>query len=297
MDFQVRVESWPEPGKTIVSRESLMAGGGKAANVACIARRMGVETLLVGRIGDDGLGAQAIESLDEIGVDLEYTREIKNARTGTAMITVGPDGEKIIVFSPNANDAWPEQDENDVASAIADSPPGSILIADLEITGSIVRKALITAREYGLPVILDPSPAPRMEAGLYGYIDYITPNPAEAENLTGIAVKSIGDAFKAGEVLISRGVKTALIKLGAKGCVIISRDIRVHVPTIKVEAIDKTGAGDAFAGALGVGLFEGKPISQAGQYATVAAALAITKFGTQNSYPFREELEANLRRL
>jgi len=291
VDFQVRADRWPEPGETLLGQGFLMIGGGKGANVAFLARRLGVNARLLARVGEDALVEEALRPLREVGVDLGATKRVAQERTGIALIIVRPEGDKGIILSANANAAWEPTDAEEVATAVQDAPPGSVLVADLEVPASIVQRALETARQQGLRTVLDPSPAGRLIPVLYPAVDYLTPNPAEATQLTGMPVRSAEDAFRAGEVLLERGVGAALMKLGAGGCVVVSAGMREHLPAVPVRVVDQTGAGDAFAGALAVALLEGQQVNEAARFAVAAATLAVTRYGSQPSYPTRDELE------
>jgi ribokinase len=208
-----------------------------------------------------------------------------------ALIVVRADGEKSIVLAANANDVWRPDDADDAAGAVAAAPTGSVLVADLEVPQAVVGRTIDAARRRGLGVVLDPSPVERLSREWYPSLDYVTPNRTEASALTGIAVRSIEDAFRAGEILVERGVKTALVKLGAQGTVIVGAGIREQVPVAPVTVVDTTGAGDAFAGALAVALVEGRPRREAVRFAVAAAAFAVTRYGSQPSYPTRAEIE------
>jgi ribokinase len=291
VDFQVHTDRWPEPGETLLGQDFLMIGGGKGANVAFLACRLGVNARLLARVGEDALAEEALRPLREVGVDLGATKHVAGEQTGVALITVRPEGDKGIILAANANAAWTPTDAEEVATAVRDAPPGSVLVADLEVPASIVQRALETARQHGLRAVLDPSPAGRLIPALYPAVDYLTPNPAEAEQLTNMPVRSVEDAFRAGEVLLERGVGAALMKLGAGGCVVVSAGMREHLPAVPVRVVDQTGAGDAFAGALAVALLEGQQVNEAARFAVAAATLAVTRYGSQPSYPTRAELE------
>jgi ribokinase len=166
---------------------------------------------------------------------------------------------------------------------------------DLEIPLHIVRRAINTARPGDHQIVLDPSPAGRLEKDLYGLADYLTPNPSEAEQLTGITVRSVEDGFQAGEALVKSGVRAALVKLGSEGCIFVSGDTRLHVRPAPQKTVDATGAGDAFAGALTVALLERRDPEEAACFAAAAASIAVTRYGSQPAYPDRNELERVVR--
>lgn len=212
------------------------------------------------------------------------------------MIAVPPDGEKTIILATNANDAWTPADGDEAAAAVADTPPESVLVADLEIAPFVVRRAAEVARRRGLPVILDPSPTDRLADDLYPLADYLTPDATEAEQLTGIAVDSVEGAARAGEILVRRGVGVALMKLGGGGCVVVTSAGHMHIPDLPTEVVDATGAGDAFAGALAVAVLEGRPPPEAARVAVVAAHIVVGRYGSQPAYPTRNEVEGLLAR-
>lgn len=297
MDVQVRTDRWPDEGETLLGRDFLMTGGGKAANVAFLARRLGRPARLFGHVGDDVLADEALRSLEDAGVDLRHVQRVRGSATALSMIVVRPDGEKTIILAPNANDAWDDADAEGVAEAIGSAPAESVLVVDLEVPDVVVRRAVVVARERGLPVVLDPSPADRMPENLFAFADVITPNPAEAETLTGIAVASVGDAERAGRELLKRGAGTACMKLPEGGCVVVADGILERIDPVELEVVDTTGAGDAFAGGLGVALLDGLEIVEATRFAVATSHVAVTAYGSQESYPTRDEVERMLERL
>lgn len=290
VDFQVRTERWPAVGETLPAGEFLMAGGGKAANVAYLARRLDVAACLVARLGDDVLAEHALAPLRDLGVDLDATRAVPGQATGVALIAVHPDGNKTILLATNANDAWSDDDDERVATVIETAPADSVLVADLEIPARIVARAVHTARRRGQGVIVDPSPAARMDTALYPAIDYLVPNHHEAEQLTGVAVHDTDRALAAAERLVAAGVGAALVKLGDGGCAVVGPNIRAHVTSSRPRVEDKTGAGDAFAAALGVAVLERRDLLEAARLAVACADLAVTHYGSQAAYPDRAGL-------
>lgn len=291
VDVEVRADGWPAFGETLLGSDFLMAGGGKAANVAYLARRLDAPTILIGHVGDDLLRAQALRSLQAAGVDLSGTRIVDGCPTGFAMVLVRKDGDKAIVAANNANDAWTPPDADDVAATIAHAPARSVLVADIEIPAFVVLRAVEAARQRTFTVILDPSRTERMVDRLYPLVDYLTPNPSEAQQLTGIRVGSVEEAIRAGRVLVERGVGTAMVKLAHGGCVVVGPHFHEHVTVAPHRAVDTTGAGDAFAGALAVALLEGRPTIAAARFAAAAARLAVLSYGAQPSYPTYADLE------
>ena len=296
-DFQVRVERRPAVSETLLARDFVSLSGGKAANVAFLARRLGVDAVLLAHVGDDALKAQALEPLQKAGVDLSRVRAVRGSATGVSMITVPPDGKKGIVLAANANDEWDEGEAADVRGALADAPAGSVLVVDYEVPPFIVEAAVDAAVKRDLPVVLDPSPAGRVEHRLLPKVTYLVPNAGEAEALTGVSVDSAEAAEAAGRFFLDLGVRHACVKLKDGGCVLTSGETVIRVPPVPVDVVDTTGAGDAFAGALAVAVLEGRSLKDAALFAAAASHHCVTRYGSQPAYPDREELEKLLHRL
>jgi ribokinase len=296
-DFQVRVPHRPAISETLLAHDFIQLSGGKAANVAYLARRLGINATLLAHVGDDTLREQALAPLREIGVDLSHVRVVGGSATGVSMITVPPDGKKGIVLAGNANHKWNEGDAAEVRKAIEDAPPGSLLVVDYEVPPVVAKQAVNTAYERNIPVVLDPSPADRVEQRLFPKVAYLVPNAGEAEGLTDISIDSAEAAAKAGRLLMERGVEYACMKLKDGGCVLVSREAVVHVPPVPVEVVDTTGAGDAFAGALAVAVMEGRSSRDAACFATAASHYCVTRYGSQPAYPTRGEMDDLFRRL
>jgi len=289
-DFQVRVDRRPDLNETLMAQDFMKLSGGKAANVAYLARNLGVTASLVAQVGDDDLAEQALEPLRAMQVDLCRVHIVTGKSTGVSMITVPPDGKKGIILAGNANDEWTEGDRPRVTSAITEAPPGSVLVVDYEIAPFIVEGAIATANQHHIPVILDPSPADRVDPSLFPHIDYIVPDAGEAQTLTGMATDSVEQSIQAARQLQSQGVKNVCIKLKDGGCVLVNQAMTLHVPSTPVEVVDATGAGDAFTGALAVAVLEGRPLKEAACFATAASHLAVTQYGSQPAYPTRSQL-------
>jgi len=296
-DFQMRTKRQPKVSETLLASDFAKLGGGKAANVAYLARRLGHHAQLFAHTGDDDLSEQAIAPLRETGVDLSGLKKIKNAHTGVTMITVPPDGKKSIVMAANANGFWCQDDALPVLQAIREADPGSVLVADCEIPVFIVEQAMRAARQRGITTILDPSPADRVTEAVLKQTDFIAPNSVETKALTDIECDDVPSAIDAGKVLLELGVRVACIKLADGGCVVVEDGCAFHIAPVPVEVVDTTGAGDAFTGALSVALLEGYPLHHAARFAVAASHLAVTAYGSQPAYPTREEIERMERRL
>jgi ribokinase len=296
-DFQVRVSRRPEISETLMATEFKRLGGGKAANIAFIAKMLGVDTRLCAHIGDDDLAEHAIAPLRKAGIDLSSVRKITGCSTAVSMITVPPDGKKGIVLAANANMVWNDQDAGDVAQVIRRAAEGSVVVVDCEVPAFVVEHALRTARECNLVTVLDPSPADQVTDAMLVLSDYVLPNAGEARTLTGLDCKDAGTAQLAAKRLQDRGAGIVCIKLADGGCVAVARDQWAHIPPVAVEVVDTSGAGDAFAGALAVALLEQRSWPDAATGAVAASHIAVTAYGSQPSYPERDRLETMAQRL
>lgn len=296
-DFQVRAERWAEAGHDFLVTDFMRFGGGKAANVAYAARRLSAPVMLIGHVGDDDLAEQALNPLRQLPLDLPLVSRVRGMATGFVTIVVTPDGKKTMIAAHNANDVWTEKEAANAASAVAKAAAGSILVVDCAISIDPVERAARAAAQRKFPIILDPSPAERVPDRLFPLVEFVTPNPVEAQQLTGIAVQSIEDALRAGRALISRGTKVALMKMPEGGCVIVTADSAIAIRTTPVKVIDTTGAGDVFAGALATALLERQSLLNAVRIGVAAAHVSVTRYGAQASYPDRTEIEEMVARL
>ncbi|MFT3924981.1 MAG: PfkB family carbohydrate kinase [Myxococcales bacterium] len=293
LDIQVRGK--PAAGETLKARDYLRAGGGKGANAAVFAGRLEANTALVGRVGDDAFAKLALRELRAARVDLDGVLERPGKDTGNAVVIVQDDGTKMIVLAPNANQAWEANAEDVVTDRVNRCGPGSVVVTDLDISRRVVRAALSAARAQGLMTVLDPAPATEMRDDLYALCDFITPNPREAEQLTGVTVRSEKDAARAGHILLDRGVRHACIKLPHGGAALVDAQGVWATLAPKVNVVDTTGAGDAFAAGLGAALLKGCDAREAMVQAVAAASLAVTRYGAQFDFE-RSEFETLLER-
>jgi ribokinase len=294
VDFQVRSERWPEGGETLLTRDFLRAGGGKAANRAFLARRLGAATVLFGCVGDDDFGDEALAPLQGVGVDVSRVGRARGQPTGLSMIVVRADGDKTILLAPNANMHASADDAARVRRGVAEAESGDVVSLDLEVPELMVNAAAQAARERQLVTVLDPSPAERMRDELYEASHCLTPNHGEAQRLAGFAIDDERGALRAARLFVERGAKSACVKLKAGGCAVFSSELESVIHAPKVEVVDKTGAGDAFAGALAVALLERQPLEEAARFAVFCSTLATTRYGSQAAYPDRARLEQAL---
>jgi ribokinase len=292
-DFQMRVDRQPDLSEgVLIAHDFVRLGGGKAANVAYLASRLGIPTRLIGHVGDDDLKEQALRSLREIDIDLQYVQAVAGQTTAVSMIAVPPDGKKGVLLAGNANYQWSEEDRAMVSEAIESAPSGSVLVVDYEITPFIANHSIVAAHKCGIPVILDPSPVKYVDQSLFSKISYIVPDAQEAKQLTDITIDSVDHAVEAGRHLVKQGVENAFVKLEDGGCVLVNSQKVMHIPPTPVDVVDATGAGDAFAGGLAVAVVEGQSLLDTACLATAASHAAVTQYGSQPAYPTRSQLNA-----
>ncbi len=287
-DMVIKTPSLPRPGETVLGGDFFIAGGGKGANQAVAAARAGGDVYFIARVGHDLFGQQAVDSFIHDGIHVEYIVRDKESSSGVALIFVAPDGENSIAVAPGANSRLSVEDIRRASQIISGA---SVLLLQLEIPIEAVTEAATIASSAGVPVILNPAPAQPLTDELLKRITYLTPNETETEILTKITVVKKTDLDRAADFLLSKGIQALLVTLGPRGVYVVTPQKRQLVPAFRVQAVDTTGAGDAFNGALAVALAEGKPVVEAVRFACAAAALATTKMGARPSLPFRPEIE------
>jgi ribokinase len=289
LDVQVRTDEPLAPGATRRACDFLAAGGGKAANRALLARALGIPATLIGNVGTDEFAARALRVVHEREVDLSCVFRTEGQNTGVSLIVVGADGDKTILHAANANQQWQHRAE-DIRRIVDGVHSDSVVSLDLEVPPAICEATIAACRSRNLTVVVDPSPASTLPAHLYASIDYLTPNPVEAQTLTGIEVRGAEDALRAADDLARRGARNVCVKLPGGGCALRTANERSIVRPPPVRVVDKNGAGDAFAGALSIALLERRPPLEAARWATAAAALALTEYGAQADFIDRRRL-------
>jgi len=292
-DMIIKTPRIPRPGETVLGGEFSIAAGGKGANQAVAAARAGGKVSLVARVGRDMFGEQAITALARDGIDISLVFQDPGAPSGVALIFVGEGGENSIAVASGANARLSTEDVMQSRDAISSS---ALLLMQLETPLDTIQAAADIAVRSKVKVILNPAPARPVPAELLKRASILTPNEHEAEVLTGIKVEDEQSANQAAEALLARGAGAVLITLGAHGVYVAAGKKREITPGYKVEAVDSTGAGDVFNGALAVALAEGKTIQDAACFANAAAALSVTRLGAQPSIPRRDEIDAFLSR-
>lgn len=286
-DMVINSAHLPAPGETIIGSSFFMNPGGKGANQAVAAARLGGHVTFICKTGNDIFGKQAAEIFENEGIDTSYLLEDPANPSGVALITVDDNGENTIVVASGSNGTLSRVDIEHSKNVIENA---SVVLMQLEIPLDTVQYVAATAREKNVRVILNPAPACELPLVLMKNISIITPNEREAEMLTGIAVHNFDTAKEAAKLISSKGVETVIITLGPKGALVYDGGKFEHVPSVEVKAVDTTAAGDVFNGALAVALNEGKEILEATSFACKAAAISVTRKGAQSSAPFRKEL-------
>jgi ribokinase len=306
-DLVVRAPRFPQPGETIRGEDLQVIPGGKGANQAVAAARLGANVSMLGRVGRDNFGDFLLDNLQANNVDTQLVQR-DDASTGAAVIVVDAEGQNSIVLSPGANGKVSPADVER-----ASFPTFDLLLLQLEIPAPTVFRAAQLARQHGVRVILNPAPAQPLADELLALADFLIPNETELSLLTDSDVRDIPSAEAAAKRLLARGAQTIIVTLGSKGALIVNKDTSEHINAFKVNAVDTTAAGDAFIGGFAVELIRhsrdslppanalenatyAKHIQQAVRYGCACGALAATTFGAQPSLPGRAEVETFLAR-
>jgi ribokinase len=294
LDFTVALPRLPRVGETVSMGSLLVNRGGKGANQAVAARRLGAEVRMIGCVGGDDSGSEIRRALREQGIGVDGIATSSEAATGTALIFVDREGRNQIGVAPGANHRLTVEMARAGEDAIAWA---EVLVSQLEIPMPVVRWALETARRHGVPTVLNPAPVQELSDELLGLVTYLTPNAGEVAALTGIEVQDLDSGRQAAARLCERGAGTVIITLGEQGALVCDGASAVHFEAFPVEAVDTTGAGDAFNGALAVGLAAGGSLEQVIPLASAAAALTCTRRGAQDALPDRGDVERFLQSL
>ncbi|MFN2303991.1 MAG: ribokinase, partial [Anaerolineales bacterium] len=262
MDLVVRVPHSPKPGETVLGGDFETFPGGKGANQAVAAARMGGNVTMIGRVGNDNFGDTLIQGLLENDVKTTHVIKDSDAPTGIAMIAVAPDGENMIVVAPGANSKVSLEDISNTRELMRQS---DLLLLQLECPLEIICAAVDLAKVYQVPVVLNPAPAQPLPKSLLGNVDYLTPNQTELTQLTDES-----DINRAINKIQGWGMENLIITLGPNGARVISGGLDKHLPAHEITAVDTTAAGDSFNGALAVALAEQKPLIEAVRYGMAA---------------------------
>ena len=286
-DMVIKTDKLPCPGETIVGGTFMVNSGGKGANQAVAAARLGGEVTLITKRGNDLFGNKSVGLLMREGIDTQYVIKDKEHPSGVALINVDSQGSSSSVTAPGSNSfLYPE----DIPEKVFEPGKFDILLLQQEIPLRTVKYSAHSAWKNNIKVMLNPAPVQKISEDLYKHLWLITPNETEAETLTGIKVSDLSSAEKASQIFLNKGVKNVIISMGAGGAFVKSKNYTGIVPAVKVRVVDITAVGDVFNGALAVALAEGNDFRNAVIFANKAASISATRMGAQASAPYRKEV-------
>ncbi len=286
-DMVIQSARIPRPGETILGGTFFMNPGGKGANQAVAATRLGGDVHFICKVGKDVFGDMALSQFAQEGMHTEFVQQDSSLASGVALINVDSHGENSITVASGANAALKTADIDQAESLFCS---GDVLLIQLETPLETVWYAIKKAHEKGLKVILNPAPAAEIPADVYPYIYTLTPNETETELLTGVQVDSLAKALEAAQILLNKGLQNLIITMGSRGAYFQSADTKLFIPTQSVEAVDTTAAGDCFNGALAVAISQGKDWEAGIRFACEAATRSVTQMGAQASMPYLTDL-------
>jgi ribokinase len=287
-DMFIKANHLPAAGETVIGGTFFMSFGGKGANQAVAAARLGGNVSFICKTGNDIFGRQAIELLQRENIDTTFVVSDSKNPSGLAFIIVDEKGENCVVVASGANATFSKAD---IQKAIGEIENSAIILMQLETPIELVEYVASIAFKKGIRFILNPAPACNLSDDLLSKVSIITPNRNEAEMLSGIKVNNIKSAKEAAKIIKDRGVENVIITLGDMGALVFQDKKFTHVPAFQVKALDTTAAGDIFNGALVVGLSEGKTILDAATFGCRAAAVSVTRLGAQSSAPYKDEVK------
>jgi ribokinase len=291
-DMVVRSPQIPKPGETLIGNSFVTTPGGKGANQAVAAARLGGKVTLIGKVGTDAFGNTAIENFKKENIDTRFIYKDANQPSGIAIIIIDDKGENSIVVASGSNGTL---SGNDITNAADTIKAAEVVLFQLETPLDTVEAGAKLAKANGKKVMLNPAPAAELSDGLLKHIDIITPNQSEAHTLTGITVSNIEEAALASNALHAKGIDMVIITMGALGAYVSSSSYTGLVNGFNAgTVIDTVAAGDTFCGGLAIALSEGKRIDDAVRFANAAAAISVTRSGAQESVPHRTEVDAFL---
>jgi ribokinase len=289
IDLVTFTHVFPKPGETILADKFDLGFGGKGANQAVAARLCGAHIVMVARVGNDLFGPATIENFRRQGIDTSHVRQVAGVSTGVAPIFVDETGQNRILVVKGANDKLRPAD---VEAAAEPLKKADCILLQFEIPLETVYHTVDFAMRNNIRCIVNPAPGQPVDLQAFSNLDFLVPNEAETETIAGAPVRDVDDAEKCANKLLNYGIRNVLITLGASGSLLASRDGVRHIPAFAVDAVDSTGAGDAFIGSFAVFLSEGLSAFDAASRANLYAALSTTGIGTQKSFYSRESFEA-----
>lgn len=289
VDLTTFTSRFPKPGETIFAEKFDLGFGGKGANQAVAARLCGAEVFMVARVGNDLFGPATIENFRKQGIDVTHVKQVSGLSSGVAPIFVEPSGQNRILVIKGANDALKPEHVDEAAEVLK---AADCIVLQFEIPLETVYYTIAFAREHRIRCILNPAPAQEVDLAALDGLDYFVPNEHEAEAIVGNSVKTIEEAGRCAQKLLAKGIGRVIITLGANGALLASTKGTDHAPAFSVNAIDSSGAGDAFIGSFSVFLAEGLREEEAVRRANLYAALSTTGVGTQKSFYDRARFDA-----
>ncbi|MBS4221740.1 ribokinase [Lederbergia citrea] len=289
VDLASLVDRLPIPGETLLGSRFMIGPGGKGSNQAIAAGRLGSEVFMIGRVGNDFFGQMAIDNFRREGINIDHVAIDPISETGTAQILVGQDSENMIVVVPGANSKVEIEHVNNARAVIQGT---DIFLTQFELGMKTVEYGIETAFNLKKLVIVNPAPAQPLTREIFPLVSIMTPNETELQSLTNMPVDEIEQVEKAAKALRNLGVDQVVVTLGRKGALLVNESTVQHSVGLSVNAVDTTGAGDAFNGGLVTALAEGKHIKEAIVFANKVAALSVQRHGTAPSMPLRSEVES-----
>lgn len=288
MDLVFRMPRMPAPGETLMGHSFHQIQGGKGANQAVAAARMGAQVSFIACVGDDAFGASSVQALARDGIATQHIRTVAQCATGVAGILLDDAGQNSIVLAPGAN---AQLSCDDISRASETLAKAKLLLCQLETPLRSVLHAITSAKSAGVAVLLNPAPAQQLDDAVLAQVDYLVLNETEATLISGVEVSDLQSAQHAAARLQERGAHIVVITLGALGVWVAEVGAAYFLPAYVVEVVDTTAAGDSFVGAFAVAMAEGSEVRAACQLAQAAGALAVTQLGAQTSIPHRDAVE------
>ncbi|UUX33759.1 ribokinase [Fundicoccus culcitae] len=289
MDHVVTTKRAPKNGETIVGKQFEIFPGGKGANQAVAASRLGLNVIMAGKVGSDYYGDVFINLLEKEGIDVRHIVKDKDKSTGVGFVTVEENGDNRIIVVLGANLSY---DSQDLSELVVDIAPVTLAMFQLEMDFDLTEEAINVFYQKQIPVLLNPAPARTLSNDLLSKVTYLTPNESELELLTGYQLKNMQDVIEAAKSLLDKGTENVIVTLGDKGALIVNKELVELVDGYTVEAVDTVAAGDAFNGAFAYAISSGYEIIQAVKFANAVGALTITKKGAIPSIPTYEEVQS-----
>lgn len=294
MDMVVRTNRAPEAGETLMGQAFALSPGGKGANQAVAAARLGAKVTMIGRVGKDTFGTEMLEVIGREGIDIEHISTSETQATGVASIVLEESGENRIIVVSGANIDLTVEDIQALESVISQA---EMVVIQLEMDLAMSEQAVAIAHRHGIPVILNPAPARKLKDDMLSQVTYLTPNETEAGILSGMTVDSVEAAEEAASILLQKGVQNVIVTLGSKGALIVNAEGTKTISGFPVQAVDTVAAGDSFNGALAQQLVLGKSLEEAVSFANAVGALAVGKEGAIPSLPHLSEVEQFLKQV